>query len=319
MDDQHTYVLNLFTQREDFFRIEISFKDLDMTTYRMGLLPLHDQKMNYIFNHRQNAYQLALQSPIPLSPSSIEKIYKEIKQNVKDIYEIKPRFIDVVSLSQFDGTFSDCYKMYNNNILCSNYRFPQIEDVTNQDFIDTTHIKRLDYTGPLVQLNPEQEVFRLSDIRYKDTFPNVHCVRKNGVIHILENTLDHKTYEKTVYVIHDDYIALTPHAGFIQTHDNLFVWFVSIHILVPNLAERRTAFDPDIKHVSKINTSVVLERFQEILQTLNFVTASIIHNKSIYSFETGTLVFIGHFPGDAVTTKIRENYLACLKNESIPD
>lgn len=309
------YRLNLFTKLDDFFQLEISFKDLDTTTYPMQLFAMQDENGVKIYDHRRNAYQLVLRSPIPLDQDSLQKIYNEIKRSVKNIFEITPRFVDVVSLSQYRAPFSACFEKFGRNILCSKYRDDEIQDNTAADFIDTNGIKRLNYDGPIVRLNPEQEVFRLSDIRHKDTFPSVHCVLKDDHVHVLENTLDHKRNEQTVFVVHDDYIALSPHVGFIQTYDNLFVWFVSGHILVPNLNEREIHFDPDIKHMTKINTTFLLERFQEVLKTLNFVTLSTIPDTSIYSFEARTLVFIGDFPGDAVTTDIKEKYLSCIQNE----
>lgn len=310
------YRLNFYTKLEDFYQLEISFQDTDTVTYPLSLFVLHDDNGNKIFDHRRYAYQLILRSPIILDEDSLEKIYKEIRRTVKNIFEITPHYVDVVSLTQDKSTFSECFETFGRNILCSLYNNEDIQNVTSPDFITTNHIKRLNYDGPIVQLNPEQEVFRISDIRHKDVFPRIHCVLKEDTLHILENILDHKRNELTLYVIGDDYIALSPHVGFLQTVDNLFIWFVSSYILVPNLSERQRHFDPDIKHMTKINTTYLLERFQEVLKELNFVTINTIHNKSIYSFEGDTLVFIGEFPGDVVTTDIKEKFLSAIQNDS---
>lgn len=311
------YRLNLYTPNSKFFQIEIAFKDVDTTTYPLSLYPMQDENGVKIYDTRRNGYQLILRSPIPLDEDSLTKIYNEIKRSVtKDIFEVTPRFVEILSKSQYDMTFSDCFEKFGQNILCSRYPNNNIEKLTN-DFIECKIIKRLNYDGPIIQVNPEQEVFRLSHICHKDVFPNVHCVLQDNIMNVFENTLDHKRTEQTVYVIHDDYISLSPHVGYIQTRDDLFVWFVSSHILVANLSERQTQFDPTYKYMTKINTSNLLERFQEILRTLNFITVSTIYNRSIYSYESRTLVFIGDFPGDAVTSDIKEKYLSFIQNEYI--
>lgn len=309
------YRLNLFTKNAKFFKLEISFKDLDTTTYNLSLDTLRDKNGTKILDHRRNAYQLVVNSPIALDTESMQRIYNEVKRSVKGIFEITPRYVDIVTQSRYPHqTFTNCFEQFGRNILCSNYPSNEIQDVLD-DYIDTKDIKRLNYEGDVVKLIPEQEVFRLTDIRLKDTFPSVHCVLKNDCMDIFENILDHKRDELTVYIIHDDYVSLSAHVGYIQTYDNLIVWFVSGHILIPNLNERQRHFDPIIKCMTKINTSNLLERFQEVLKALNFITVSVAYNKSIYSYESQTLVFIGEFPGDAVTIDIKEKYLSCIQNE----
>jgi hypothetical protein len=309
------YRLNLYTDNPDFFEIAISFTDLDNTDYDIRLHTLRNENGAKIRDKRRNAYQLMLTSPVPLDQESMKRIYNEIKRTVKKVFEITPRYIDIVSESQYDNTqFSDCFERFGRNILCSEYPNNDIQDITT-DLVETSEIKRLNYDGQIVKLNPKQEVFRISDIIHKDTFPSVHCALKDGYMNILENTLDHKRNEHTVFTISDDYIALSPHVGYIQTYDDLFVWFVSTHVLVPNLAERRKHFDPEIKCMTKINTANLLERFQEVLKALNFITISTVYNRCIYSYESRTLVFIGDFPGDVVTIDIKEKYLACIHHE----
>lgn len=310
------YRLNLYTKNPDFFEIAISFTDLDNTDYDIRLHTIRDQNGAKIHDKRRNAYQLVLTSPIVLDEESIKRIYNEIKRTVKNIFEITHRYIDIVSESRYDNCqFSDCFNRFGKNILCSEYPGNEIQDVTRH-LVEISEIKRLNYDGQVVKVMPKQEVFRLSDIIHKDTFPNVHCVLKDGYMNILENTLDHKRNERTVFTIGDDYVALSPHVGYIQTYDNLYVWFVSAHVLIPNLFERIKHFDPDIKCMTNINTTNLLERFQEVLKALNFVTVSTVHNRCIYSYEAQTLVFIGDFPGDVVTVDIKEKYLACMQHES---
>jgi hypothetical protein len=309
------YRLNLFTKDEDFFEIAISFTDVDNTDYDIRLHTLRAENGSKIFDKRRNAYQLMLTSPIALDQESLRKIYNEIKRTIKHVFEITPRYIDVIVESRYaDCQFSECFERFGRNILCSEYPNNEIQDISD-NLIDINEIKHLNYNGPIIKLNPKQEVFRLSDIIHKDTFPNVHCVLRDGYMNILENTLDHKRNEHTIYTIGDEYIALSPHVGYIQTHDDLFVWFVSAHVLVPNLIERRRHFDPEVKYMTKIDTTNLLERFQEVLKALNFITVSTVHNRSIYSYESQTLVFIGDFPGDVVTIDIKEKYLACIQNE----
>ena len=310
------YRLNLYTKNPGFFEIAISFTDVDNTDYDIWLHTIQDKNNVKIHDKRRDAYQLVLASPIVLDAESIKRIYNEIKRTVKNVLEITPRYVDIVTESQYDNLqFSDCFDRFGRNILCSEYPDNEIQNVT-RDLVQINEIKRLNYEdGRVVKLSPKQEVFRLSDITRKDTFPSVHCVLKDGYMNILQNTLDHKRNEHTVFTINDDYVALSPHVGYIQTYDDLYVWFVSAHVLVPNLTERIKHFDPDIKCMTKINTTNLLERFQEVLKTLNFVTVSTVHNRCIYSYEAQTLVFIGDFPVDVVTIDIKEKYLACMQHD----
>jgi len=309
------YRLNLLTKRDDVFNIGISFTSTNAIQFTIQLSCLKDENGVNIFDFRRGGYPLVLISPFDLDATDLEKIHSEILKDVKGVFQHTPKQVDVISKSISNETFSTLFSQFGSNALCSSYPNNYIHNLT--DFIETLPIKRLlgNDDSTILTLDPDQTVFRLSDIRNRNIFPNINLILRDGYIHVLENVLSHNQFEKTLYLINlDSYVSLSPHVGYIETPDSLCIWMVSAHILAGDISNRTNTFDPDIKHNVEINTTLLIDAFQRILEELKFISIAIIENRSIYSYENETIVFIGDFPGDIVTSKLKQNYLDCIKH-----
>lgn len=304
------YNLTLLTNNTQLHNTSILFTTKDVEQFTIKLMLLSDHNGINIYDHRRSGYQLVLQSPIELEFNDIEKVQNEVlKQFPNDVIQYTPKLIDVATKVIINNkSIIDLYNNFNSNVLCSAYS-------DNVNVIETvSRMKRLNMNeDEVVQIDPMQTVFRLSDIRKRNIFPNINFIIKGNSVHVLENVLTHMSFEKTVYSIgYDSYVSLSPHVGFIETKQGLIVWFVSQHIIVSDMDNRVNAFDPVIKHNTNINTNLLIKNFQDVLDDFNFVSISIIENRSIYSFEDDVLIFIGDFPGDAVTSTIKDKYQKCI-------
>lgn len=306
------YRLHLYTKTREFFDISILFTDTDG---QQNTLNLYKNKQ---YDYRRHGYQLILSSPIQFNEENLLKIVDEIKRSVPKIFIVVPNLVDISTIV-LEKSISECYEAFGENVLYSVYNYNHIRNII--DFGDTKHIKQFEHNDNVISVDPDQEVVRLSNIRVKDIFPSAHCIQKNWLsnnnnnIHLTFNTLNHLHFEHTILVVGDNYVSLSPHVGYIEERDNLVIWLVSEYILVPNLFEREPSFDPEEKFMTEINTEILLERFQEVVKELGFVSVSVIPNKTMYTFESRTLVFIGDFPGDVVSRGIHRNYLLYKRNE----
>lgn len=306
------YRLNLYTTKHDFIDLKLKLINTDVDQYTLNVGILTDEYKNKIFDHRREGYQLILNSLIPLNDDDLVRVYNEIKGSVEDVMEVIPSFVDIQSEFVCDWGFDKCYEVFDENILCSVYNDNDLRAIL--DFNDENHIKR-SLNENIVKIDPKQEVFRVSNIRKKDIFPSSHCVKKSGMTYIGHNFLDLKHTERTLLVVGQNYISLSPHVGYLE-YDDLVIWMVSEHILVQSVWDRTRDFDGVQKYMCEIDTTNLLEYFQEVINELGFVHVSIVPNKSLYSVESGTVIFIGDFPGDAVTPTIHKKYLQFKADES---
>lgn len=308
----YTYRLNFYTKNKNFIDVNVSFIDTYAEQYTLTLSILTDGNGNKIYAPRKDGYPLVLTCPITFDEENLRLILAEIETQVRDMKRFVPRYVDVVC-ENVPYNLLECYELYNENILCSVYPDNCIDNFID---IENRHIKRFEEDKTVIRMEPDQEVFRMCNIRKKDIFPCVNCIRQFDNTYVTFNALDLKYNEHTMLVMGDNFVSLSPHVGYLEFDDNLVVWLVSEHILVRDVYNRDIDFDVVEKHMGKIDTVNLMERFQEVIKDIGFICVAEIPNTSLYSYEFETLVFIGDFPGDVVSTAIHQKYLSYKNYES---
>ena len=307
----YTYLTNVYSKNARPFTYNIKLEETGAdVVFILAQLHKDGRRMDV----RRGAYVIELLSMVEISRQNLNNILTSLNNyDVENFKQIFPTKYDVSNVTETQMSLEEAFEQFG-AILYSHYPSNYIYNSA----YPISCVRMLN--NKKISIDPDQEVIMFSKLRNHS--PNIeYNLISFGKYenYLARNTLMHMKGEPIVFVVDDDYVALSANCGYIQ-YNNTLVWLISKHILVSNINDRTSSFDAEILHS---NVQNALPDFKNMLLYYNVLSTITTDDESIYTYDNNTevLYFVGNFPCQQTDPAIERIYIETIKlytNDILP-